>query len=67
MGACEERYDAAGNPAVSGTTRFSDAALNAYYANAVAWAGMKGITTGIGGGLFGSGSHCTRAQIVTFR
>ena len=25
-----------------------------------------GITGGIGGGLFGSGNDCTRAQIVTF-
>lgn len=59
-------YRAAGNPAVSGTARFSDVAPNAYYASAVAWAEMKGITTGIGGGLFGSDNHCTRAQIVTF-
>ena len=59
-------YRAAGNPAVSGTARFSDVAPNAYYASAVVWAEMKGITTGIGGGLFGSDNHCTRAQIVTF-
>lgn len=59
-------YRAAGNPAVSGTARFSDVAANAYYANAVAWAEEKGITTGIGGGLFGADNHCTRAQIVTF-
>lgn len=59
-------YRAAGNPAVSSTARFSDVAPNAYYASAVAWAEMKGITTGIGGGLFGSDNHCTRAQIVTF-
>ena len=36
------------------------------YADAVAWAAKKGITSGIGGGLFGSGNDCTRAQIVTF-
>ncbi len=59
-------YRAAGNPAVSGTARFSDVAADAYYANAVAWAEEKGITTGIGGGLFGADNHCTRAQIVTF-
>ena len=53
-------YRAAGNPAVSGTARFSDVAPNAYYASAVVWAEMKGITTGIGGGLFGSDNHCTR-------
>ena len=59
-------YRAAGNPAGSGTARFSDVAADAYYANAVAWAEEKGITTGIGGGLFGADNHCTRAQIVTF-
>ena len=41
-------------------------ATNAYYADAVAWAAKNGITGGIGGGLFGSGNDCTRAQIVTF-
>lgn len=59
-------YRAAGNPAISGTARFSDVAADAYYANAVAWAEEEGITTGIGGGLFGADNHCTRAQIVTF-
>lgn len=59
-------YRAAGNPVGSGTARFSDVAADAYYANAVAWAEEKGITTGIGGGLFGADNHCTRAQIVTF-
>ncbi len=59
-------YRVAGNPAVSGTARFSDVAPNAYYANAVAWAEEKGITTGIGGGRFGADNHCTRAQAVTF-
>ncbi|WP_295867748.1 S-layer homology domain-containing protein [uncultured Oscillibacter sp.] len=33
---------------------------------AVAWCYMNGITGGVGGGLFGSGYACTRAQIVTF-
>lgn len=36
------------------------------YADAVAWAEKNGVTGGIGGGLFGSGNTCTRAQIVTF-
>ena len=30
------------------------------------WAVEKGITNGIGGGLFGSDNDCTRGQIVTF-
>ena len=59
-------YRAAGIPAVSGSAEFGDVATNAYYADAVAWAAKNGITGGIGGGLFGSGNDCTRAQIVTF-
>ena len=59
-------YRASGSPAVSGSAEFSDVATNAYYADAVAWAAKKGITTGIGGGLFGSDNDCTRGQIVTF-
>ena len=59
-------YRASGSPAVSGSAEFSDVATNAYYADAVAWAAKKGITTGIGGGLFGSNNDCTRGQIVTF-
>ena len=39
---------------------------NAYYCEAVKWAQEKGITGGIGNGLFGPNQPCTRAQIVTF-
>ena len=59
-------YRAAGSPKVSGSAEFGDVAINAYYADAVAWAAKNGITGGIGGGLFGSNNDCTRAQIVTF-
>ena len=59
-------YRASGSPAVSGSSAFSDVSANAYYADAVAWAEKNGVTGGIGGGLFGSGNTCTRAQIVTF-
>ena len=59
-------YRASSSPAVSGGSAFSDVAANAYYADAVAWAEKNGVTGGIGGGLFGSGNTCTRAQIVTF-
>ena len=59
-------YRAAGSPAVSGSPAFSDVAPDAYYAKAVKWAQANGITSGIGGGLFGSDNDCTRAQIVTF-
>ena len=59
-------YRAAGSPKVSSSAEFGDVATNAYYADAVAWAAKNGITGGIGGGQFGSGNDCTRAQIVTF-
>ena len=59
-------YRASGSPAVSGNAAFTDVAADAYYAAAVAWAEKNGITGGIGGGLFGSGSNCTRSQIVAF-
>ena len=59
-------YRASGSPAVSSKAEFSDVSSTAFYADAVAWAAKKGITTGIGGGLFGADNDCTRAQIVTF-
>ena len=59
-------YRASGSPAVSGKAEFSDVSSTAFYADAVAWAAKKVITTGIGGGLFGSDNDCTRGQIVTF-
>ena len=52
-----------GNPQ---TGVFVDVPENSYYEEAVDWAVEKGITTGIGGGLFGSDNDCTRGQIVTF-
>ena len=45
---------------------FSDVSTSAYYYEAVKWAQKKGITGGIGNGLFGPNQPCTRAQIVTF-
>ena len=45
---------------------FSDVSTSAYYYKAVKWAQKKGITGGIGNGLFGPNQPCTRAQIVTF-
>ena len=59
-------WRANGSPAVSGNSAFTDVASDTYYAAAVAWAEKNGVTGGIGGGLFGSGNTCTRAQIVTF-
>ena len=48
------------------TSPFSDVSTSAYYYEAVKWAQEKGITGGIGNGLFGPNQPCTRAQIVTF-
>ena len=45
---------------------FNDVSTDAYYYEAVKWAQEKGITGGIGNGLFGPNQPCTRAQIVTF-
>lgn len=45
---------------------FADVGEDSYYFKAVLWAVENGITSGIGGGLFGVGNTCTRAQIVTF-
>ena len=48
------------------TSPFSDVSTSAYYYEAVKWAQEKGITGGIGNGLFGPNQPCTHAQIVTF-
>ena len=48
------------------TSPFGDVSTSAYYYEAVKWAQEKGITSGIGNGLFGPNQPCTRAQIVTF-
>ena len=48
------------------TSPFRDVSTSAYYFEAVKWAQEKGITGGIGNGLFGPNQPCTRAQIVTF-
>ena len=48
------------------TSPFSDVSTDAYYYDAVKWAQEKGITEGVGDGMFGSEQPCTRGQIVTF-
>ena len=45
---------------------FADVPSGAYYTQAVTWALDRGITEGIGNGLFAPDEVCTRAQIVTF-
>mgnify|MGYP002469380743 CR=1 FL=1 len=58
-------WRANGQPA-AGNSGFVDVSSNAYYAKAVDWAFVNGITTGMDYGAFGPDTACTRAQIVTF-
>ena len=60
------QYRAAGSPAASGSTSFSDVPANAFYTNAVSWAVQRGVTTGTTASTFSPNTTCTRAQIVTF-
>lgn len=61
-------WRAAGSPApASSVSPFSDVTdKNAYYYNAVLWAAEKGITDGMGGGVFGLSSALSYDQIFTF-
>ena len=59
-------YRAMGQPERDGSAACGDVPADAYYAKAVAWAAARGITSGVGEGLFGSDLSCTRAQIVSF-
>ena len=59
-------YRHAGSPATSGGSPFSDVKNGDYFAPAVRWASIYGITNGTGGTMFSPGTPCTRAQIVTF-
>ena len=59
-------WAAANKPASSAEVNFSDVQSGAWYYAPVAWAVENNITSGIGGGIFGVGSTCTRAHVVTF-
>lgn len=62
----EYMWKAAGSPASAGKADFDDVPANADYAQAVAWAVEKSITSGTGNGNFSPAATCTRGQIVTF-
>ena len=62
----EYMWKAAGSPAPAGKADFDDVPANADYAQAVAWAVEKNITSGTGDGTFSPAATCTRGQIVTF-
>ena len=59
-------YRAAGSPDTGSGVWFSDVPSSAYYADAVLWAALEGITTGTSRETFSPDTVCTRAQIVTF-
>lgn len=53
-------------PVYAAERKFSDVPANAYYADAVAWAVEREITSGTTATTFSPDSTCTRAQILTF-
>ena len=59
-------YRAASSPDTGSGVWFSDVPSSAYYADAVLWAALEGITTGTSRETFSPDTVCTRAQIVTF-
>lgn len=56
----------AGKPSAKDAVTFADVASDAEYADAVAWAVERGITSGTGANQFSPDATCTRGQIVTF-
>lgn len=58
-------YRAAGSPAVSVDSGFRDVKSEDYYANAVAWAAVRGIVNGVSETRFDPNAPVTREQIAT--
>lgn len=59
-------YRRAGAPASGTGEPFSDVKNTEYFASAVRWAVVNGITSGTSANTFSPDTACTRAQIVTF-
>ncbi len=60
-------WRAMGRPQLADTEcPFTDVADDEWYTTPVLWAVENGITNGVGNGLFGTHTDCSRAQIVTF-
>ena len=57
-------YRLEGEPAVTGTSAFSDVADGQWYTDAVIWAADNGIVTGYDTGAFGPGDTITREQLA---
>ena len=53
-------------PAASDSSGFVDVSPNAYYAIAVEWAVVQGVTKGVSETNFAPADTCTRGQVVTF-
>ncbi|MGN1409340.1 MAG: S-layer homology domain-containing protein, partial [Eubacteriales bacterium] len=51
---------------LNGLVTFTDVPADAYYADAVSWAVLNGITNGTSETTFSPNASCTRAQAVTF-
>ena len=61
---CQILYNAAGKPAVTGSSGFTDVAEGAWYADAVAWANALGVVGGYGDGLFVPNAPITRQELA---
>lgn len=59
-------WRAAGKPAATGDSSFTDVPSDSYYADAVAWAVENNITSGTGSNTFSPDAVCTRSQSVMF-
>lgn len=59
-------YRAAGSPAVSGTSKFSDVPAGQWYTAPVIWASQNGIVNGVSATSFAPDASVTREQIATF-
>ena len=65
--AVEFMWKAAGSPWYdTSALPFTDVSADASYAQAVAWALDRGVTTGISATTFSLNATCTGAQIATF-
>ena len=58
-------YRLDGQPAVTGSSKFSDVSAGQYYTNAVIWATENGIVSGYGNGTFGPDALLSREQMAT--
>lgn len=57
-------YAMEGKPEITYTTIFSDVGADTWYTKPVYWAYQNGITSGIGGGRFGTNDNITREQLA---